>query len=75
MGNEDNAWKNVRNASLDMTRINFATLANDVPAATLLGLPYLFARAITCGMSSAQILETDRVGSEDHRRGGAVVLR
>jgi TRAP-type transport system periplasmic protein len=42
LGNEDSAWKNVRNASLDMTRINFATLANDVPAATLLGLPYLF---------------------------------
>lgn len=42
LGNEDAAWKNVRAASLDMTRINFATLVKEVPAAKLLGLPYLF---------------------------------
>jgi tripartite ATP-independent transporter DctP family solute receptor len=42
LGNEDLAWKNVRNGSLDIARINFATLASDVPAARLLSLPYLF---------------------------------
>ncbi len=42
LGNEDLSWKNVRNGSLDIARINFAALVNDVPAAKLLSLPYLF---------------------------------
>ena len=32
----------MRNGSLDITRINFGVLVNDVPAAKLLSLPYLF---------------------------------
>lgn len=42
LGNEDLSWKNVRNGSLDIARVNFAVLVNDVPAAKLLSLPYLF---------------------------------
>lgn len=42
LGNEDTSWKNVRNGSLDIARINFAALVNDVPAAKILSLPYLF---------------------------------
>jgi tripartite ATP-independent transporter DctP family solute receptor len=42
LGNEDQSWKNVRNGSLDIARINMAALVNDVPAAKLLSLPYLF---------------------------------
>lgn len=41
-GNEDLSWKNVRNGSLDIARVNFGVLVNDVPAARLLSLPYLF---------------------------------
>ena len=42
LGNENQYWDNVRNGSLDITRINFGVLVNDVPAAKLLSLPYLF---------------------------------
>lgn len=42
LGGESQTWKNVRNGSLDMARINMAELASDVPAARLLSLPYLF---------------------------------
>ena len=42
LGNEDQSWKNVRNGTLDIARVNLAALVNDVPAATLLSLPYLF---------------------------------
>ena len=42
LGNEDMSWKNVRNGSLDIARINFAALVSEVPAAKLLSLPYLF---------------------------------
>jgi tripartite ATP-independent transporter DctP family solute receptor len=42
LGNEDESWKNVRSGSLDIGRINFTTLVNEVPSAKLLSLPYLF---------------------------------
>lgn len=42
LGNEDLAWKNVRDGSLDIARVNFAVLVNEVPAARLMSLPYLF---------------------------------
>lgn len=42
LGGEGQSWTNVRNGALDMARINMAELVNDVPAARLLSLPYLF---------------------------------
>lgn len=42
LGNEDKSWKDVRDGTLDMARVNLATLVNEVPAAKLLSLPYLF---------------------------------
>ena len=42
LGNEDTSWKNVRNGSLDIARINFTILVSEVPSAKLLSLPYLF---------------------------------
>ena len=42
LGTEDLSWKNVREGTLDMARINFTPMANDVPAAKLMNLPYLF---------------------------------
>ena len=42
LGNENQYWDKVRNGSLDIVRINFGVLVNDVPSAKLLSLPYLF---------------------------------
>lgn len=42
LGTEDVSWKNVRNGSLDIARINFTALVGEVPSAKLLSLPYLF---------------------------------
>ncbi len=42
LGNEDQCWQNVRNGSLDIARVSFTALVGEVPAAKLLGLPYLF---------------------------------
>ena len=42
LGNEDKSWKSVREGSLDIARVNLAALVNEVPAAKLLSLPYLF---------------------------------
>ena len=42
LGTEEQSWKNVRSASLDIARVNFTVLVDAVPAARLLGLPYLF---------------------------------
>ena len=42
LGTEDQSWADVRKGKLDIARINFTALAGEVPAAKLLGLPYLF---------------------------------
>lgn len=42
LGNEDKSWQGVREGTLDIARVNLAALVNDVPAAKLLSLPYLF---------------------------------
>lgn len=42
LGNEDKSWQGVREGALDIARVNLAALVNDVPAAKLLSLPYLF---------------------------------
>lgn len=42
LGNEDVTWKALRAGSLDLARLNMGTLANDIPAAGILNLPYLF---------------------------------
>lgn len=42
LGNEDQAWAGIKGNKIEVTRLSFATLSKDVPAASLLGLPYLF---------------------------------
>ncbi|WP_263771885.1 TRAP transporter substrate-binding protein DctP [Propionivibrio soli] len=42
LGNENQYWDKVRGGSLDIARVNLGVLVNDVPAAKLLSLPYLF---------------------------------
>lgn len=42
LGNEDKSWKGVRDGSLDIARVNFSALVNEVPAAKLMSLPYIF---------------------------------
>lgn len=42
LGNEDQSWKNVCSGTLDIARVNFAALVNEVPVAKLISLPYLF---------------------------------
>ena len=42
LGNENQYWDKVRDGSLDIVRVNFGVLVNDVPSAKLLSLPYLF---------------------------------
>ena len=42
LGNEDASWKNIQNSTLDIARVNFAALINDVPVVKIISLPYLF---------------------------------
>ena len=42
LGNEDWSWKNVRTGAVDIARVNFAALINDVPVVKIVSLPYLF---------------------------------
>jgi len=39
---ETHCWDKIKAGSLDMARVNLATLAKDLPAVKLLSLPYLF---------------------------------
>ena len=42
LGDEGKAWANIKAGTLDMARVNLATLANDLPSVKILSLPYLF---------------------------------
>lgn len=42
LGTENQSWEKVRTGKLDIARVNAAVLANEVPAARVLSLPYLF---------------------------------
>lgn len=42
LGSESSSWDKVRDGGIDMVRLSLATVANEVPAARVLGLPFLF---------------------------------
>lgn len=42
LGDESKAWASIKAGTLDMARVNLATLSKDLPSVKLLSLPYLF---------------------------------
>ncbi len=72
LGGQTKYWDDIRNGSLDIARINLGVLSNDVPAAKLVSLPYLFhSRAHLWHVLDGEFGQ--RIKSEVEKAGGIVL--